>query len=1605
MEVVKVEKILTLKDVEELNKSLPDVIEFKSLKGQKSAILSKIDSKIKIRILDEEVDKGEREFSKGESIKSIVKGNDSKDFSSEEIAEILRQYEEIEKNISVDYSDLESALHVYLELVKLVEPLDIKKVENKNDIENSKTLRSIITKQSLSKGYAVIFKQAMERLGIPCKIIESPDGYAWNEIMIDGKYYPLDLASDAEYFRSKEAEGKIGFCKFLTDKEFYSDKLHYNPDIIAKEEIRALDESETLKAYEKIQSYIERKNKAPRPILSIKSKELDGIFKGNTVSNETISEIKNLKISLHSSDIKQLKEDIVEIGRFYPEVLNSIELENSTNSAINMQELVDRIYESREDAIKLGQDVSPIELTISSNNSEDFDLDFSNAPEELTNNNTPVDEQKKSKINLKNLSNVSIKIPSLKNKISKNIKVLDLTGFDLEGLDLTGTNIETISIHSDITENIDKIIGIDDISNIKLEAINPVAFNNIYSRIINPLSNVHSIEVTRVNLRDRKILEELSNNTKLARILLSNCNINNIDGLENFDKRIAFLFLADNELNTSDLERLNRFYEKNSYMDLYVNNNKGINDAIINSPEISDESFDYIKKWFKDCKDINISNKESAINYLLWVHPNVPYYIKDAKIIRDNIKITINPVMLENDNELDTIDFNESYLKDATLLLTIPQIERLLVSGKIIPQNIRINIHDVTELSAEKARQLLTDLTSRGIKLEGVQIFDKQGANERTTIAPYSINQYIYIRETLNKVVAGIDLSEPDIDKFAVIYDRLGSKIVYDKPATKKDSFDQAMYYAKKTNTSRNLLAGLEEEKCVCAGYADILRNALLLVGIDARYNCGLCDAGDSGTGHAWNQVQLDDGTGNKKWYYTDLTWDAGENDYDWTLLGDHNFKSHAYMYRVGSNHSHDVTYTQNIEVCTNEDYDRILLREAFARARARNNGYDYMNFQEIDIPEDPKVQIEVLDSQRISSEFKRRKNDMYAKFYGNKEYQEEYDIRNVRFREHEIEVTNNGITYRTIEDYPEKKQDEEFLLLDKYKECLERMTRYQAGDITVYTGSISQIEAKFEKDREYVETRNHTFDQNKSTQKDLATLGKYGEKMSYIAKKPGVINNVLRVAGNVGIFARNLVSPIYRGIGKYVAQPLHRLRTGQKDASPYKNNFYHRVVARREYFDEVNRAQNPRNFIGNFVKSRVQAIFRAEEGNEAILRAGAADIKENIISQEKQKVLVESLENTVTKFNIQIQDLENQIINNPNAPNIQKVRIAIQNKILERDRIKGLIQIEKNNTHGTLQTDAISDKQHAVASKEVNTFKVTVIKGVAKGITAKYVGPKIHDWLLEKGKMVKPIEIVTEVPETKTRWIDTTYKDEIVPIYEEVLDKTKNIKDLISGNKGKNVTGFYSVYGGERGAATYELLGIEKITAIFQAKGNGGTGLSDLVGLKAPKFTNNTFSSELLDASGFLNQNASVGEIIEALNVGKIDPDLLNELYVSVGDRYWTKLSDLVGSISTPTKVGEKIQKVVDVAGHYEEYTEMVEKVIKTTEVVTNPTVQKVVDIGGKMGTGMMIGDAILDAAENLRKTKTDVKDNKKKPRKYTFDEDIDDIPKSKKEYDRDNI
>ena len=406
---------------------------------------------------------------------------------------------------------------------------------------------------------------------------------------------------------------------------------------------------------------------------------------------------------------------------------------------------------------------------------------------------------------------------------------------------------------------------------------------------------------------------------------------------------------------------------------------------------------------------------------------------------------------------------------------------------------------------------------------------------------------------------------------------------------------------------------------------------------------------------------------------------------------------------------------------------------------------------------------------------------------------------------------------------------------------------------------------------------------------------------------------------------------------------------------------------------------------------------------NEAVLRAGAADIKQNIINQERNTVLINALNTQIREFEIQIRRLEDSLRRNPGASNRIDVENAITSKRNSlqnaRDNLNSLVN---NGPIASEQTDAVDDKQHAIASKEVNTLRTTVIKGFAKGLAVKYIGPKIHDWILEHNKITRQVEVPSTETITTEEWVPTTYKTETMPVYDDVINKSRTLDELMASNSGKQVTGFYSVYGGERLPEVYTLSGDEKITAIFNSVGSGGHGLSDTAGLRAPTLTDGTFAADMLD-SGVLRQNITVDELVNAVNDGTVDVDTLSNLYVAVGDRFWTKLSDLVPGITERVKVDDIIKTVVDVEGHYETVSKTVDTVKTVNETVVNPTVERSTEVIGDILKGAIIADTALDVAENARKTNTDKKRNKRQTREYTFDDEgTRDFPKSRREYRR---
>ena len=1600
---IRVFKTLTKEDIKKINEEMPEFIRIVDTRNIDIELLSELNPEIEIQIVGKE--NIERKEQKKDS--APIYG-----YTAEELSGIIGALKYIEQGLSdnPNWSELDKAVYLYSKLIYVFSTTGINK-----ELEKDDSLRALATGIPTSKAMALIYAELCRRNGIDAKYIENSDHTdAFNEVRIGNNYYPVDNYIDLQ--ESKSNPGSILIHNFGKNVEFYEMPIHKTSrestkfEPLKREEVQSsLDRvigtiAEEMRKAASLYKEDPIPKKEIRPEIKIESKELAEVIKAGEISEENVKEIDTLAISLTDDDTQNLSKDLKTIGEFYPELLTKVKIENRTSSHLDIQKVIDSVYEAKYPGIydknATSEEVEkkvvtqPLDLEIVVSNQQDLDsIDLTHVPKYVKNPHEPIDNDdaifdSEHKISFNNNGSTPLTFQSVKNRIPRDCECLHLggNGWDLSNADFAGTNITYFTVAGHLTTNIDQALNTGNILSFGVRGVPEAELN----KALRKFNNVIRFEIRNQDLHDRAILNELKNNPNIANIEVSYSKLNNLDGLEDFNGRIQEINLMGNDLTPDDAKRVFDFQKNNPILDVYLNTNSGINRAIRNSPELSNETYNFIKGINENTglsHSFKVTDKQRAINYILWDQNYIPVYIQDAKLLREDLKITTNPLMLNNDNEINTINFNEPYLKDATILLTITQARKLLSSGKTIPQNISLKIESVKDLNVQDAEDLKRLFADKGMHLTNVQIVDKNFQHREQQFAPYKIDDYVAIRKKFDTLISGIDPSEPDIDKFAVIYRRLMDSITYDYEGIDRDvrTHSQMMKYGELVNPCRNIQNGVTIGKSVCAGYADTLRNALALVGIKATYN--------RGPGHAWNQVCIKETDGSEHWYNTDLTWDTGSNSNRWTLLSDSSF----IQTRSDGSVVHK-RHTPNTELC-DRDYDRTKLRDAFNRARARSFNLITADAP-ITIPRDPMIPISVPNSAQIKAEFNQRKNDMYAKFYGDKDYEREYLERSRRFKSHRVTRNDGRYDYETIEDYAEKEDDEKFLLLDKYAECLERMTRYQNGDTSVYIGTAQQIANALESDREYVRTNNHTFNQNATALEDLRTLGKYGEQVPYIPRQTGVLRNIGRGLLNVGIFGRNLVAPIYRFLGTHVAVPIHKMIHGDSDPSPFRNNLYHRMVARRDYFTAENNRTNPGHPFVNAVKARAQAIFRAEKGNEAVLRAGAKKKKKNTEDQLKQKLLISNSARQSAELARQITELNAQIAAHPNAANIAAARQAVIDKTNTKARIDRRIARLQANTIGTAQTDAISDKQHAIASKEVTTMKVTVIKGVAKGIAARYIGPKLYDWLIERGKVTEPVTKTVPMPQTKERWVNPTYKYEKEPIYGTRFKNETSLSDMMASNKGKEVTGFYSVYGGENRPATYTLTGNEEITAIFQSVGNGGHGLADTVGLKAPVLVDGTFSSEMLNQAGKLSQSLSIKNLVEAVKTGKVDPSALKDLYVSVDDRYWARLSDLTGDLMDTIQIGTKLNRVVDVPGHMEQYTEMVDTIIHTTRVVTNPAVVKAANVGANVGKGAVMIDGIYDLAENLRPTTTDKKDNKPEPRQYKFTQGVGRVPKSRKEY-----
>lgn len=351
----------------------------------------------------------------------------------------------------------------------------------------------------------------------------------------------------------------------------------------------------------------------------------------------------------------------------------------------------------------------------------------------------------------------------------------------------------------------------------------------------------------------------------------------------------------------------------------------------------------------------------------------------------------------------------------------------------------------------------------------------------------------------------------------------------------------------------------------------------------------------------------------------------------------------------------------------------------------------------------------------------------MLEQFYGDSRKERERNAAFSRYKSHigkkNIEVFDEETgDKKTIEvygvlDYDGKSKDTRDLRITGFETRLEKLSRAIQGDFSLYETQLSKmtcyarqemldayealretdpklaeeikhevesqleemssdenkhkmIQALIDKDTEFIETNNYSYNSRQHVQEHLKTLGKHGERSikHAVTKEHSKLQKIGLHTLNGMITLRNYIkAPVHKAIGTFVAAPLHRLlfkagktshkgpvcvdgfeitpiedmlATSQKrSVGTFKNKPTHRYQARKSYFIQQEREKlvseskekeklvseskeshtkfekmltTMKNTASNIFRlaiiPRIKAIVNYKEGNRAVLNAGAYD-------------------------------------------------------------------------------------------------------------------------------------------------------------------------------------------------------------------------------------------------------------------------------------------------------------------------------------------------------------------------------------------------------------
>ena len=227
----KVEGPLTEEDVKKINSFTSQVIlVLDNTAGQKSEIINMIDNDYVLFSVRGGINPDE---------KAKYKGRDYFDrtlMSPKALCKVIEYFENIERMIKPEWTETQKAMFLYGALAR-DNSYDHK--DYYSDIHNAGTtlrsLNGLLYQRQVCAGFALSFKEGMDRLGIPCLFRNRMHEHDYNLIEVDGKIIGVDLTwdlttdlCDYRWFGSEDFISNKEWGKYHTPKE--ESLSYFSPD-------------------------------------------------------------------------------------------------------------------------------------------------------------------------------------------------------------------------------------------------------------------------------------------------------------------------------------------------------------------------------------------------------------------------------------------------------------------------------------------------------------------------------------------------------------------------------------------------------------------------------------------------------------------------------------------------------------------------------------------------------------------------------------------------------------------------------------------------------------------------------------------------------------------------------------------------------------------------------------------------------------------------------------------------------------------------------------------------------------------------------------------------------------------------------------------------------------------------------------------------------------------------------------------------------------------------------------------------------------------------------------------------------------------------------